>query len=73
MGTKVSYLVFLVFLASAQAGCPYASQASMEVVEAVPRNDDEVVDPETTTPNGCTCISLCGATVEDGFTVRLLL
>ena len=25
----------------------------------------EVADPETTTPNGCTCTSLCGATIDD--------
>ena len=28
----------------------------------------EVADPETTTPNGCVCKSLCGATIGDGFT-----
>ena len=27
-----------------------------------------MADPETSTPNGCTCNSLCGATIEDGFT-----
>ena len=30
---------------------------------------DEVADPETSTPHGCTCTSLCGPTVEDGFTL----
>ena len=28
----------------------------------------QVADPETTTPYGCTCNTLCGATVDDGFT-----
>merc|ERR1719273_532396 len=27
----------------------------------------EIADPETTTPHGCTCNSLCGASVFDGF------
>ena len=26
-----------------------------------------IADPETTTPNGCSCASLCGATISDGF------
>ena len=32
-------------------------------------NSNEVADPETTTPNGCTCTSVCGPSAEDGFTV----
>jgi len=28
---------------------------------------DAIANPETTTPNGCTCNSDCGATVHDGF------
>jgi len=28
---------------------------------------DAIANPETTTPNGCTCNSNCGATVHDGF------
>ena len=45
-------------------GCPFSSGKAK--VEKAPK---EVADPETTTPNGCTCTSLCGATVEDAFTV----
>ena len=30
---------------------------------------NEIADPETTTPNGCTCNSLCGATIDDAFTL----
>ena len=30
---------------------------------------NERADPETTTPNGCTCNSLCGATIEDAFSL----
>ena len=29
----------------------------------------EVADPETTTPNGCICASICGPSAEDAFTV----
>ena len=46
--------------------CPFSSQEP-EVEE--PEKAKEVADPETTTPYGCTCTSLCGATVEDGFKV----
>ena len=27
----------------------------------------KIADPETTTPHGCKCTSLCGATIFDGF------
>ena len=43
--------------------CPFSSKKAK-----VERTKD-VADPETTTPYGCTCTSICGATVEDGFTV----
>ena len=46
--------------------CPFSSQEP-EVEEL--EKAKEVADPETTTPYGCTCTSLCGATVEDGFKV----
>ena len=40
------------------SGCPFSSS-----------EDPTIADPETTTPKGCKCTSLCGATIEDGFTV----
>ena len=33
---------------------------------------DDVADPETTTPNGCTCTSLCGASADDLFRVSMV-
>ena len=33
---------------------------------------DDIADPETTTPHGCTCSSICGPTVEDGFSVSVM-
>ena len=47
--------------------CPFSSPEPE--VEEREKAKDEVADPETTTPYGCTCTSLCGATVEDGFKV----
>ena len=49
------YFTILVIL-----GCPFSSSG-----------DPIIADPETTTtPRGCKCTSLCGATIEDGFVVR---
>ena len=36
------------------------------------RAADDIADPETTTPHGCTCSSICGPTVEDGFSVSVM-
>ena len=33
------------------------------------KSRQDVADPETTTPQGCTCTSLCGATIDDAFTL----
>jgi len=40
------------------SGCPFANPAQQNVKLEMNR-DEEVADPETTTPHGCTCISLC--------------
>jgi len=64
MGFRTTLLVALVIPAAIAGipGCPFGNHAE-------DKSDDEptVADPETTTPHGCTCISLCGATIEDGF------
>ena len=50
-------------------GCPFHINANLPNLEGESRLfNKEIADPETSTPNGCTCKSLCGATVEDGFT-----
>lgn len=69
MGIKTFfYIAVAIHLAS--AGCPFSSpkEAPEEPLEAV----KDVADPETTTPNGCTCTSLCGASVDDLFKVSFL-
>ena len=66
MGIKTFfYIAVAIHLAS--AGCPFSSpkEAPEEPLEAV----KDVADPETTTPNGCTCTSLCGASADDLFKV----
>ena len=45
-------------------GCPF--EAAAKNARFIKSGDDSP-DPETTTPNGCTCNSLCGATIDDGF------
>ena len=49
------------------AGCPFASSRSESGHLPNPHEVKEIADPETTTPNGCTCTSLCGATIDDLF------
>lgn len=67
MGIKT--LIFIALLSQlAYAGCPFSSQTKEEPLET-PK--DDVADPETTTPNGCTCTSLCGASADDLFKVSL--
>ena len=56
------FLVFVILLSLAVGGCPFAGKVKQSQL-------DEVADPETTTPKGCKCASLCGPSVEDGFTV----
>ena len=47
-------------------GCPFAVRNKRNV--DIELNRDEVVaDSETTTPNGCSCISLCKASIGAGF------
>ena len=51
------------------AGCPFSRAITQS------KFSKEKPDAETTTPSGCTCNSLCQATVEDGFSrvsVRVL-
>merc|ERR1719273_2234955 len=52
-------------------GCPFGHDKSDAAGDPLPDYDDPptVADPETTTPNGCTCKSLCGATFEDLYTL----
>ena len=49
-------------------GCPFQRNKNLPKSSRETRSVKEVADPETSTPNGCTCNSLCGATIEDGFT-----
>ena len=68
MGIKM--LICIAFLAFqlANAGCPFSSQQEEEPLE-LPK---DVADAETTTPNGCTCTSLCGASADDLFRVSFV-
>ena len=48
-------------------GCPF--RAIGRLTKSIHGGEKHAIaDPETSTPNGCTCNSLCGATIEDGFT-----
>ena len=68
MGIKT--LVFIALVSQlANAGCPFSSQSKEEREEPLEIPKDDVADPETTTPNGCTCTSLCGASADDLFRV----
>ena len=49
------------------SGCPFSGKHTSNIVGSQFRRTIESPDPETTTPNGCTCNSICGATVDDGF------
>jgi len=64
----VTYLLLIfTFLGMAMGhGCPYEAAAKAAEKDAKIRSG-EIADPETTTPNGCTCNSLCGATIEDAY------
>ena len=48
------------------AGCPYEAAIKAAENDAKIRAG-EIADEQTTTPNGCTCNSLCGATIEDAY------
>ena len=68
MGIKT--LIFVALVSQlANAGCPFSSQSKEEPLQ-VPK--DDIADPETTTPNGCTCTSLCGASADDLFRVSIV-
>ena len=68
MGIKT--LIFIALVSQlANAGCPFSSQSKEEREEPLEIPKDDVADPETTTPNGCTCTSLCGASADDLFRV----
>ena len=45
-------------------GCPFHSESKSREAP----KPKAVADPETTTPNGCTCTSVCGASIDDGLT-----
>ena len=47
-------------------GCPFSGKDGK--IDSMTRTI-EVADPETTTPNGCICASICGPSAEDAFTV----
>ena len=46
-------------------GCPFSEHGNKPEGEDCDR-DNEIADPETTTPNGCTCTSLCGSSLGAG-------
>lgn len=47
--------------------CFLAVSFASKLDETPRKKRDEIADPETTTPNGCTCISTCGASAFDLF------
>ena len=52
------------------AKCPFTTGEQNDATQLakdvrIKRSGDEVVDPETSTPEGCTCESVCGATIDD--------
>ena len=53
----------ILFIFYKNLGCPFEKYANL----AKSAENGKIADPETTTPNGCTCNSNCGATVDDGF------
>merc|ERR1711997_1106587 len=59
-------VVFLAIFSLAYSGCPF--EAAAKNARFIKSGDDSP-DPETTTPNGCICNSLCGATIDDAFTL----
>ena len=46
-------------------GCPFSDHGNKPTAEDCDRAD-EIADPETTTPNGCTCTSLCATSIGAG-------
>jgi len=57
-------LIFIALLNLAKSECPFTGKAS---ASENAKDVKDGPDPETTTPNGCTCNSVCGATIDDGF------
>merc|ERR1712001_626029 len=47
-------------------GCPFADQHSNEGVSETRDRDEEIADPDTTTPNQCRCSSLCETSIGAG-------
>merc|ERR1711935_629038 len=66
--SKLTLLSLLITFNVVYSGCPFKQMANSERSGRESRETREIADPETSTPNGCTCNSLCGATIEDGFT-----
>merc|ERR1719367_625351 len=67
IGHRVSILILLLALDLTHSGCPF--RAIGRLTKSIHGGEKHAIaDPETSTPNGCTCNSLCGATIEDGFT-----
>ena len=58
-------IVFIALVSSAIGSCPFSQKVEDK------SKLKEIADPETTTPNGCKCASLCGPSAEDGFTVSV--
>jgi len=53
------------FSAAKNAGCPFAERNKRNA-EIELNREEEVADAETTTPNGCTCTTLCETSVSAG-------
>merc|ERR1711944_32339 len=62
---NIILLGMLQFSEAKNAGCPFADRAKRNAENELSR-EEEVADSETTTPNGCTCISLCETSVGAG-------
>jgi len=71
MAMKASILLAIVLSISIHPsygkdiGCPF-SEHEKETATKDCNRDEEVADAETATPNGCTCTSLCGASIGGG-------
>ena len=50
-------------------GCPLSKRIKESVAEnyVVKSTTKEIADPETTTPNGCRCSSICGTSLDEAF------
>jgi len=68
IGRNLIFLAILINFHVVYSGCPFQRKENLPKSSRETRSVKVVADPETSTPNGCTCNSLCGATIEDGFT-----